>query len=575
MAQWKAYAQYFEGWAKWRAGDKDAGLSAMRGGMALLQEQKVVVFAPLMKALVAEVEACAGNLDAAFVVLDEALVEADRTGQRWFDAELHRTRGEMLLKLDPTKPTPAEDAFSTAIAVAKQQAARSFGLRAALSLAKLYQSTGRLTEAHAVLAPALEGFSPTPEMPEIAQAQALLASLAESEEVKAANAQRQQRLHLQTAYGRAMMWAKGFSAEETKAAFARAEKLAAESDDFSERWSARRGQFRTACTEGELRSAWQLALTELREAEDAGRVWEASVANNMLALVGYWRGDFAEARTRGERVLDAGDANAGQNNLEHFGDHRTYTSSFLAVTMWQLGGVERARELINWAIKRANEVGHIGTLVDALFWKSYLELWRGDPLATLSAAEALEVVAQEHLAMQYLNEAELHSGWARGRINDPMAGAAQMRRALAAFVDRRVRVNLGFYTGLLAQLEAETLRTDGALARIDEAFHLSDQVEHRCSLPFLHRLRGEVLLKRDLSDPAPAEEAFRTSIAIAKEQGARSPVLLASLALAKLYQSTDRPTEAHVILAPALEAFSPTPEMPEIAEAQALLERLV
>jgi hypothetical protein len=53
------------------------------------------------------------------------------------------------------------------------------GLRAALSLAKLYQSTARLVDAHAVLAPALEGFSPTPEMPEIAEAQALLGQLSD------------------------------------------------------------------------------------------------------------------------------------------------------------------------------------------------------------------------------------------------------------------------------------------------------------------------------------------------------------------------------------------------------------
>ena len=75
----------------------------------------------------------------------------------------------------PRHPAPAEEAFLTAIAVAKQQGTRSFELRAALSLAKLYQSTGRPADAYAVLAPALEGFSPTPEMPEIAEAQALLA----------------------------------------------------------------------------------------------------------------------------------------------------------------------------------------------------------------------------------------------------------------------------------------------------------------------------------------------------------------------------------------------------------------
>ena len=86
-------------------------------------------------------------------------------------------RGKLLLKRDPANPTPAEEAFQSAIAVAKQQGTRSWGLRAALSLAKLYQSTGRPAEGHAVLAPALEGFAPTPEMPEIAEAQALLVAI--------------------------------------------------------------------------------------------------------------------------------------------------------------------------------------------------------------------------------------------------------------------------------------------------------------------------------------------------------------------------------------------------------------
>jgi hypothetical protein len=53
-----------------------------------------------------------------------------------------------------------------AIAVAKQQGTRTFELRAALSLAKLYRATGRPVEAHDILAPALEGFAPTSEMTE-------------------------------------------------------------------------------------------------------------------------------------------------------------------------------------------------------------------------------------------------------------------------------------------------------------------------------------------------------------------------------------------------------------------------
>ena len=106
------------------------------------------------------------------------MATADRLGNRTFEAELHRARGEILLERDPANPAPAEEAFQTATAVAKQQGTRSFQLRAALSLAKLYQLTARPTEAHAVLAPALEGFAPTREFPEIEEALEMIAAVA-------------------------------------------------------------------------------------------------------------------------------------------------------------------------------------------------------------------------------------------------------------------------------------------------------------------------------------------------------------------------------------------------------------
>jgi predicted ATPase len=70
-----------------------------------------------------------------------------------------------------------EASLLTAIAIAQQQKARSFELRAALDLARLYNSTSRSADAHALLASSLKGFSPTLELPEIAEAQALLSAL--------------------------------------------------------------------------------------------------------------------------------------------------------------------------------------------------------------------------------------------------------------------------------------------------------------------------------------------------------------------------------------------------------------
>jgi tetratricopeptide (TPR) repeat protein len=478
----------------------------------------------------------------------------------------------MLLKCHPANPAPAEESFLTAIAVAKQQGTRSFELRAATSLAKLYQSTGRPLEAHDVLAPALESFTPTPEMPEIAEAQALLAALVETEEVKVAEAQRQRLLHLQTSYGQAMMWAKGFAAEETRAAFSHATELTAKTDRFEDRFAAAHFQWTLAFLRGELQSARELELSFLKEAEDTGRVVEAGVARRGLALACYQAGDFLAARTHCERALEACDAECDRETQERFHDATgPVVMSVLAVTMWQVGEVDRARELIEQANRRGSELGHGPSMTHPLLWKAHLEILRGDPAAALSAAEALDDLGREHGMPFWRTDAGLSAGWARGRLHIAATGAEDLRRVLADRVHQGARYNAWFYNGLLAELEAETLGLESALARIDEAIALARQVENRCNLTFPHLLRGQLLLKRDPLNPAPAEEAFQTALEIAKQQGARSWGLRAALALAKLRQSTGRAAEAHAVLAPALEGFATTPEMPEIAEARALL----
>jgi predicted ATPase len=146
----------------------------MRRGGELLRDQKVTLFDGLVRLKLSRVESAISGAGHALLTIDGALKASAQTGHRSFDAELHRARGKILLKAGPGDCGPGEEAFQTAIVIAQQQGARSFELRAALSLAKLYQSTGRPAEAHAILAPALEGFSPTSEMPEIAEAQALL-----------------------------------------------------------------------------------------------------------------------------------------------------------------------------------------------------------------------------------------------------------------------------------------------------------------------------------------------------------------------------------------------------------------
>jgi predicted ATPase/class 3 adenylate cyclase len=387
-----------------------------------------------------------------------------------------------------------------------------------------------------------------------------------------AAASSRRRLKLQTDYGQAMMWSKGFAAEETKAAFARAEELAAKSDVFSERFAVAHGQWTLDIVRGELRSARELASTFLREAEEAGRVVETGVAHGSLALIGYFSGDFLQAQTHCERALEACAPGHEEKARERFGGYTgALVMSCLAITTWQLGKVDRARELIEMANRRAAGLGHVPSMGYPLLFRSHLEVLRGEAAAALSSAQALESCAREHGMTLWRQWAELSSAWARGRLHDPAAAADEFRRDLAACSDQGATINMAFFQALLAQLEMDAMVTETALKRIDNALAFASQGDNHCYLSFIHRLRGEILLGRDLSR---AEQAFRTAIDVAQSQSARSLGLQAALALAKLLQSTGQAAEAHAVLAPALEGFSPTPEMSEIAEAQALLERL-
>jgi adenylate cyclase len=152
-------------------------MEELRKGLAAHTERGNKAWTPLFQGLLAEVEADTGSTEGALIRIDEALALARETGEHWADAFLHPIRGKILLKGDPINTPLAENAFRTAINIAEQQKARSLKLRAALLLAKRFQSPGRAADARAVLAPALEGFSPTPEFSEIAEAQALLAAL--------------------------------------------------------------------------------------------------------------------------------------------------------------------------------------------------------------------------------------------------------------------------------------------------------------------------------------------------------------------------------------------------------------
>jgi predicted ATPase len=531
------------------------------------------ILVPFYQGLLAEIEA-QGDAEGALSRIDEALALAAETGEHWSDAFLHRLRGEILLKRDPANTAPAEDALLTSITVAQQQRARSFELRAALSLARLYQNSNRAVDAHAALAPALEGFLPTPEFPEIEQAQALLAALAETDEVKNAAASRRRRLKLQTSLGKALMWSRGFGAEESKAAFIRARELAAAIDDPNERFTIYYGLWVGNLVRGELGFAREIAETFLREAERGARPTECGFGRRLLGYTHLWQGDFIEAQANLVEALSIYDPERDREARFRFGpDTGAVARVHLAITKWLLGEVGPARALIEEAVARAIETGHVPTLVLTHTFKAHFEMVRGDAGAARREAEIVVELSQQNALTRYAAVGALQSAWASARLDGRETGATELRQALAAYIDQGNKEFLPLWEGLLAEIEAQD-DADGALTRIDEALTLAGETGEHRSDAFLHRLRGEILLKRDPANTAPAEDAFLTAIAVAQQQKARSFELRAAMSMARLWRDQGKRRQAHDLLAPVYGWFSEGFETLDLKEAKALLDEL-
>jgi predicted ATPase len=119
----------------------------------------------------------AGRVDEALVVINQAQELAETTGHRTYLAEVYRIKGQVLLQRDAQHGN-AEEYFLKAIDVAKSQDAKSWELRAATSLARLWQSLGRATEAHDLLAPVYNWFTEGFDTKDLKDAKALLDELA-------------------------------------------------------------------------------------------------------------------------------------------------------------------------------------------------------------------------------------------------------------------------------------------------------------------------------------------------------------------------------------------------------------
>jgi predicted ATPase len=153
----------------------------MRQGLEDLRATGGEIRLPYYLALLAEACGKAGQIEAGLTLLTEALAQARRKAESWWDAELYRLRGELLLQAEcgvRRAEFAAEEWFQQALDSARQQQARALELRAAMSLSRLWQRQGKRHAAHQLLAELYAWFTEGFDIADLQDARTLLEALA-------------------------------------------------------------------------------------------------------------------------------------------------------------------------------------------------------------------------------------------------------------------------------------------------------------------------------------------------------------------------------------------------------------
>jgi predicted ATPase len=175
---WRAYGAILHGWARAHQGEAKAGIEQLHQGLLERRATGAALARPYFLSLLVEAHGATGQPEAGLTALTEAFTLVETSGECWYVPELYRLKGTLLLQQSPDHHVEAEVCFHQAISIAQSQHAKSLELRAATSLASLWQQQGKRTEPYELLAPVYGWFTEGFDTADLQETRALLEALA-------------------------------------------------------------------------------------------------------------------------------------------------------------------------------------------------------------------------------------------------------------------------------------------------------------------------------------------------------------------------------------------------------------
>jgi class 3 adenylate cyclase/predicted ATPase len=398
----------------------------------------------------------------------------------------------------------------------------------------------------------------------------------------ASPALRREQIKLQAAIITPLLHVKGYAAPETKAAMERARLLIEQAEELGEPledplllFSVLYGMFIAnfnAFNGDEMR---KLARQILAHAERQGAPAPLMIGHRLMGLSLISTGNLVEGRAHYNRAIALYDPDAHRPLATRFSvDGRVSILGFRATALWLLGYPEAALADSAYALEDARQIGQAGTLMFILNYACLVEILCGRYGPADALGEQLVALGAEKGTPFWKTIGIMFRGCVLALVGRAADAIALIASGLAAYRSMGSTLMVPFYSCCLARAHADLGQIDDARRCIDEATTAVATTKEKWFEAEVYRIAGEIALKSPEPAAAKAEAYFERSLAVAREQQAKSWELCAAMSMARLWRDQGKRNEARDLLASICGWFTEGFDTRDLKEARALLGTL-
>jgi predicted ATPase len=398
----------------------------------------------------------------------------------------------------------------------------------------------------------------------------------------ATRALRLEQIKVQVGLANALMHVKGYAAPETKVAIERARLFIERSEALGEPledplmlFSALYGHWATNFVAFNGDICRDLATHFLALAERQGATTPVLIGHRIMGHSLLKGGNFVQARTHYDRGIAIYDPVEHRTLATRFG-HDTGVAIFCyrSWTLWFLGYAEAALRDAAAAVENARETDQAASLMFALHMTAVFHVLCGNYAVATARARELFALAEEKGALMWKASGVMHEGCALAATGKASSAIEMLTAGITGYRSTGPTSSITSYLSYLARAYGNVGQFDDAWRCIDEAVTVIGNAKERWFEAEVYRIAGEIARMSAEPDADKAEAHFERSLAVARQQQAKSWELRAAMSLARLWRDQGNPEQARDLLAPVYGWFTEGFDTLDLKEAKALLDEL-